>query len=144
MSKVESADLIIKLYDLRREAVMREARNWMFTFNPTSAEEIGGTMMDPESGPYLRMVLSYWDMVASFVNHGAIDFEMFTEVHGEHIMAFAKIEPYLKDLRETFESPDMFKNLEKLIMAMPDGKERVKKTQEWLASMSEQSTEAAA
>ena len=47
MSKVESADLILKLYDLRREETMRKARNWMFTFNPTSAEDIEKTMMDP-------------------------------------------------------------------------------------------------
>ena len=144
MSKVESADLIIKLYDLRRETVMREARNWMFTFNPKSAEEIGNTMMNPETGPYLRMVLSYWDMVASFVNHGAIDSDMFSEIHGEHIMAFAKIEPYLNDLRETFENPDMFKNLEKVIFDMPNGEEKLKKTQEWLASIAEQSSEATA
>ena len=70
MSKVESADLILKLYDLRRETKMREARNWIFGFNPTSAEEYMKTMMDPEVGAYLRMVTSYWDMAASFVNNG--------------------------------------------------------------------------
>ena len=50
MSKVESADLILKLYDLRREAVMRKARDWMFSFNPTSADDYFQTMMDPEVG----------------------------------------------------------------------------------------------
>lgn len=144
MSKVESADLILKLYDMRREKVMREARDWMFTFNPTSAEEIGQTMMDPEVGGYLRMVTSYWDMAASFVNHGAIDAEMFRDVTGEHIMVFAKLEPFLAEMREMWESPDMYKHLEKAIMDMPDGEARVKKTQEWLASMNEQAEEASA
>ena len=144
MSKAKSADLIIKLYDLRRETVMREARNWMFTFNPSSAEEIGGTMMDPEVGPYLRMVLSYWDMVAGFVNHGAIDADMFNDTNGEHLFAFARIEPYLNEMREMFENPDMFKNLEKVIRDMPNSEEKLKKTQEWIAKMSEQSSEASA
>jgi hypothetical protein len=138
MSKAESADLIMKLYDLRREKKMRKARNWIFGFNPTSADEIMQTMMDPEVGPYLRMVTSYWDMAAVFVNEGAIEADMFNKTAGEHVMVFAKMEPFLADLREKFQSPEAFANLEKLIMAMPDGAERVKKTQEWLKTISAQ------
>ena len=82
MSKVESADLILKLYDLRREKKMRKARNWIFGFNPKSADEIMQTMMDPEVGGYLRMVTSYWDMAATFVNEGAIDADMFNKTAG--------------------------------------------------------------
>src|SRR5215204_3858774 len=112
MSKpAKSAELIMKLYDLRREETMRKARNWMFTFNPTSMEDIEKTMMDPEVGGYLRMVLSYWDMAATFVNRGAIDAEMFTETVGEHIGVFAKIEPFIGDLRVKWEMPEAFKNL---------------------------------
>lgn len=147
MSKVESADLILKLYDLRREETMRKARNWIFGFNPKNAEEYGQTMMDPEVGGYLRMVTSYWDMAAALVNHGAIDAEMFNDTVGEHIMIFAKIEPLLADLREQWQMPDAFKHLEKVIMDSPNGKERLAKTQEWLKTMSEaggQTSEAAA
>jgi len=143
MSKVESADLILKLYDLRREGVMRKARDWFFTFNPTSAEEIGNTMMDPEVGGYLRMVTSYWDMAASFVNHGAIDGEMFADVTGEHMMVFAKIEPFLAEMREIWESPEMYKHLETVIMNAENGPEKLKKMQDWIASMNEQQSEAA-
>ena len=138
MSKVESADLILKLYDLRRETKMREARNWIFGFNPTSVDEYWQTMMDPEVGGYLRMVVSYWDMAASLVNHGAIDAEMFNDTVGEHIMVFAKIEPLLAGLREKFESPEAFKHLEKVIMDRPDGKERVAKTQGWMKQIGEE------
>lgn len=138
MSKVESADLIIKLYDLRREKKMRKARNWMFSFNPASADEIMQTMMDPEVGPYLRMVTSYWDMAATFVVEGAIDADLFNKTAGEHIMVFAKIEPFLTELREKFQAPEAFGSLEKLIMSMPDGAERVKKTQEWMKTILEQ------
>ena len=138
MSKVESADLILKLYDLRREEKMREARNWIFSFNPTSVDEYWQTMMDPEVGGYLRMVTSYWDMAASLVNHGAIDADMFNDTVGEHIMIFAKIQPLLAGLREKFESPEAFKHLEKVIMDRPDGAERVVKTQEFLKMIGEQ------
>jgi len=138
MSKVESADLILKLYDLRRETKMREARNWIFQFNPTSVEDYWNTMMDPQVGGYLRMVSSYWDMAASFVNHGAIDAEMFNDTAGEHIMIFAKIEPFLAELREKFESPKAFAHLEKVIYDQPDGRERVAKTQVWIKKINEE------
>jgi hypothetical protein len=138
MSKVESADLILRLYDLRREETMRKARDWMFTFNPTSADEYFGAMMNPEVGGYLRMVTSYWDMAASFVNHGAIEADMFNDTQGEHIMVFAKIEPILAELREKFENPEAFKHLEKVILDRPDGAERVAKTQEWMKTIQQQ------
>lgn len=131
MTKVESADLLLKLYDLRREEKMREARNWIFSFNPTSAEDYWKTMMDPQVGGYLRMVTSYWDMAAALVNHGAIDAEMFTDTVGEHFMVFAKIEPFLAELREKFQNPTAFKHLEKVIMDAPNGAERLARTQEW-------------
>lgn len=133
MSKeTKSADLILKLYDLRREETMRKARNWMFMFNPTSAEDIGKTMMDPEVGAYLRMVLSYWDMAAALVNRGAIDADMFNDTNGEHIGVYAKIQPFIAELRAQWEMPEAFANLEKVIMDRPDGAERVRKTQEWM------------
>ena len=138
MSKVESADLILKLYDLRREEKMREARNWIFSFNPTSVDDYWTTMMDPQVGGYLRMVTSYWDMAASLVNHGAIDAEMFNDTVGEHIFVFAKIQPLLAELRERFQNPKAFQHLEKVILDQPDGQERINKTQEFMAFISEQ------
>lgn len=138
MSKAESAELILKLYDLRREATMRQARNWIFMFNPTSAQDVMNTMMDPEVGGLLRMVTSYWDMAAALVNHGAIDAEMFNDTNGEHMMVYAKIEPFIAELREMWQEPKAFRNLEKVILDQPGGTERVKKTQEWLKSMNEQ------
>jgi len=144
MSKFESAELILKLYDLRREEKMRAARNWIFSFNPTSAEQYTQTMMDPEVGGYLRMVTSYWEMAATLVVHGAIDADMFNETAGEHVMIFAKIEPILADLRAMWDMPDAMKNLEKVIMDSPNGAEKVKKTQEWMKSMADGQAEEAA
>jgi len=123
MSKTESADLILKLYELRREEKMREARNWFVTFFPESAEDVMKAILNPETSAYYRMVLSYWDMAASFVNHGAIDEEMFNDVSGESIVVFSKIEPYLAELREMTKRPKMLANLEELVMRQPDAKE---------------------
>ena len=143
MSKVESADLILKLYELRRETKMREARNWIFSFNPQSADEYIQTMRNPEIGAYLRMVTSYWDMAAALVNHGAIDAEMFGDTAGEHIIIYAKIQPFLEEFREKIHNPKAFGNLEKVIMNMPDGMERVERAQAMLKSFASAKAEEA-
>ena len=121
--KHEDANLIIKLYELRREEVMRKARDWYtMEFNPSSMEEVIETMMSDKSA-YYRMVTSYWEMAASFVNNGAIDEQMFSDANGEHLIVFAKIEPFLEELRVKFQSPQGMQHLEKLVMRRPDAKE---------------------
>jgi hypothetical protein len=146
MGKHEDADLILKLYDLRREPVMREARNWFFTFNPSTVAEYMETMMGPQSG-YLRMVISYWDMAASLVNNGAIDEKMFNEANGEHLFVFAKIEPVLEDVRKAWNAPDMLKNFETLVRKTPDSektlaeiRERIKMIQAMMAERAQAAT----
>jgi hypothetical protein len=131
---VDSANLILKLYELRREPVMREARNFIFSFNPGSVEEYMAGMMGPNSG-HIRMVVSYWEMAASFVVAGAIDAAMFEASAGEHIMVFGKIEPILPQLREMMGNPTMFKNLEQLCIGAPGGLERVRATAERMRNM---------
>ncbi|MDQ3749655.1 MAG: hypothetical protein M3367_11715 [Acidobacteriota bacterium] len=146
MSKAESAELILKLYDLRREATMREARNWMISFFPESAAEIMQAILNPETSAYYRMVTSYWNMAASFVNHGAIDEEMFADAHGEHFVVFSKIEPFLPELKEMTGNLNMLGNLEKLIMRQPDAKEKLAKTRasmkDWIKASKEMSKNA--
>lgn len=124
MSKQEDAKLILKLYDLRREPVMREARNWFFSFNPTTVDEYMEAMMGDHSG-HLRMVISYWDMAASLVNNGAIDEQMFNDANGEQMFIFAKIEPILEELRQKWGQPDMLKNFEAIIRRVPENKEKL-------------------
>ena len=124
MSKQEDANLILKLYDLRRETVMREARNWFFTFNPTSIQDFMDTLMGEHSGHY-RMVVSYWDMAASMVNRGAIDEEMFNDSGGELIFVYAKIAKFIPELRTVFGAPDLLQNMEKLVRRMPNIDERI-------------------
>jgi hypothetical protein len=129
MGKHEDADLILKLYDLRREPTMREARNWFFTFNPTNVAEYMEAMMGPNSG-YLRMVISYWDMAASLVNNGAIDEQMFNDANGEHLFVFAKLEPILAEVRQTWNAPDMLKHYETLVRRVPDNEKKLAEIRE--------------
>src|SRR2546423_15344155 len=128
IDKAKSAELIMKLYELRREEVMRQARNWFFSFNPESIEDIAQAAMGEHSAFY-RMVTSYWDMACSFVNHGAIDEEMFNDAAGEHVFVFAKIQPFLEQIRAVG-SPNYMQHLEKLIMRMPEAEERITRTRE--------------
>lgn len=135
MSKAKDAELILRLYELRRDPIMREARNWMVGFFPESAQDIINAMINPESSAYFRMVTSYWDMACSFVNHEAIDEDIFNEANGEHVIVFAKIEPHLPELREMMGNPRMFKNLETHIMKMENAKELLSSRREMIRRM---------
>ena len=124
MSKQAEADLILKLYDLRREPVMREARNWFATFNPQKPEDFLEVLTSEKSGLY-RMVISYWDMACSLVINGAIDAQMFNDANGEHIFVYAKMEPFIPMLREQMQAPQFLGSLEKVVKALPDSERRV-------------------
>ena len=149
MSKHEDADLILKLYDLRRETVMREARNWLFTFNPTSIQDVMEvmTVMTGEQSGYMRMVLSYWDMACAMVVNGAIDEDLFNQTNGEQMVVFMKIEPVLQDLRAMFDNPEFLKSLETVVKRMPNIEARMASMRErfkQFAQMRQQQTTAAA
>jgi len=131
---VDSANLILKLYELRREPVMREARNTIMGFNPGSVEDYMAGMMGPQSA-HLRMVTSYWEMACSFVVKGAIDAIMFDESAGEHILVFGKIESFLPQLRQAMGNPNMFRNLEQVCTSAPSSLERVRATAARIRSM---------
>ncbi len=119
-SPYESATLLIRLYELRREPTMREARGWYArSFNPSTVDDVVQALSGPNSA-HFRMVTSYWEMAASFVNHGAIDEAMFVDANGEHLVVFAKIEPFLTEYRARMGMPTYLASLEKLVMKTPD------------------------
>ena len=120
----ESAQLILSLYETRREDAMRKARDFFFTFDPKSLDDFLAAFMGPQ-GAYVRMVISYWDMAASFVENGAIDRQMFLDANGEFISVFAKVEPYLPHMRQMFMSPGFGANLEKLALSIPNSRARL-------------------
>src|SRR3954471_19104473 len=124
MSKQQEAELILKLYELRRDETMRKARDWFFLeFNPETISDFNRTMFSEHSG-HLRMVMSYWDMAAALVNYGAISAELFNDTNGEHLSVFAKLEPILPEIRAGI-GPQFLRNLEKLVEATPNSRERV-------------------
>ena len=121
----ESATLLIRLYELRREPTLREARAWYVSkFNPASVDDMIAILRGPDSA-YFRMVTSYWDMAASFVLNGAIDEKMFTESNGEHVIVYAKMEPFLAEYREKMGNPNYYASLEQLVLKAPGIKERL-------------------
>jgi hypothetical protein len=130
----ESATLLMRLYELRREPKMREARNWFaLEFNPNTLDDVVGAVMGPNSG-HFRMVTSYWDMAASFVLNGAIDEQMFNDANGEQIGVFAKMEPFLAEYRTRMGNPKYLSQLEQVVMRRPGAKESLAAMREWFRS----------
>jgi hypothetical protein len=124
-SKADSANLILRLYELRREQTLRDASDWFVTrFHPKSADEVFSVWMGRDSAPY-RMVTTYWDMAAALVNHGGIDAAMFNESNTEHNAVFAKVQPFLPELRRRARMPDYLAHLERLVLAQPDAEARL-------------------
>jgi hypothetical protein len=120
----ESAQLILTLYEQRREATMRKARDFWAFFDPETVDDFTTAMMGPDSG-HLRMVLGYWEMAASLVENGAIDRKMFQDASAEYLVVYAKIEPLLPALREKFNNPNMAKHLQSLALSLPDARAQI-------------------
>ena len=129
------AELILKLYDLRREAVMRQARSDMFTkFHPKSFEELAAALKpDHPVNVAYRMVSSYWEMAAGLVKHGALDSELFAENCGEGLFLFAKVQPFLERLRKDY-APTAYVNMEWVLNKSAEARRRLELVQKRLAS----------
>jgi hypothetical protein len=125
--KHQDVALILKLYELRREEGIRRARKWYFTeFNPQGAEDIQKVLASGHDGSaYYRMITSYWEMAASFVNNGGIDEKMFLDANGEHVGVFAKVEPFIEEMRSATGLPDYLRQLETLVSKTPNAKQRL-------------------
>jgi hypothetical protein len=121
------AQLILQLYDLRREAEMRKARAWWGgTFLPHTAEDIiqVGKSSGPESA-WFRQVAGYWEMAASLVLHGALNEELFYDSGGELWFVLGKVYPFLNEYREKTQSPYSFALAEKLATKSEAGRARL-------------------
>ena len=93
MATAADAELVLKLYELRREETLRKARRFMvFDFNPKTLEELRAVSRDvkSEQNACWRQVLSYWEMAASLVLRGALDADLFLDSNGEGILIYAK------------------------------------------------------
>jgi hypothetical protein len=116
-TKPDDALAILKLYELRSEPLMREARRWFFSeFAPKNGLEILALLQSGErESAFYRMVSSHWEVAAALVNQGGIDESMFLAANSEHLVAFAKLQPFIKEIRETIGEPDYLANLEQLV-----------------------------
>jgi hypothetical protein len=143
------AQVILQLYDLRREAEMRKARTWWFvSFWPQSAEDFMKVMNavgTPENA-WLRQVIGYWEMAAAIAVQGAVNQELFLvpSVSGEMFTIFAKMRPFLGDLRKKLNNPELMGNIEILINSSKKGRERLKQFETRLAARRKSIIEAAA
>jgi hypothetical protein len=130
-SNPAEAELILKLYDLRREATMRKARDFVANFWPTSVEDIKPIFMNfgsPENA-YFRQVITYWEMAGALVLHGAINEDLFHDTQGELWFVFSKFRPFLAELREFANAPEFMKNIEAVATRTDKGKKRVADTE---------------
>jgi len=137
------ADLILKLYDLRREAELRKARNWWLAeFWPETAEDFLkiAQALGTRENAWLRQVGGYWELAAALVLHGTVNKTLFLEpaCSGEMFLIFAKLHPFLKDLREKMQNPGILANVEQVITQSKAGRERLTVVEQRLAARRKQ------
>ena len=142
------AELILKLYDLRREGEIRKARNWwLVEFWPETAEEFMkvAQALGTQENNWLRQVGGYWELAASLVVHGTVNETLFLEpaFSGEMFLIFAKLHPFLQDVREKLQNPRMLANVEKVIKKSKANRERLKVVEQRLAARRKQMKEGA-
>ena len=110
----QQAELLLKLYDLRREPKLREARAWLIGIPNFQSIQDLQTQCPPgsEKNALLRQVLSYWEMCAGIVDRGLIDEEFFFENTGEQWVVWERIKAAVPEMRAAFKNPNFFKHLE--------------------------------
>jgi len=118
-------EVILRLYELRREERMRKARGWLFGYKASNAaEHKAACPPGSDQDAYYRMVTSYWDMAASFVNSGAVNKELFMQSAGELLFVWEKTKGNIADSRKAMGNPGYLSNLETLAQAMIDNMNR--------------------
>jgi hypothetical protein len=124
------AQLILQLYDLRREPEMRKARNWYAgEFFPQTADDFlkVAWAFGTQENAWLRQVSGYWGIVASFVLAGVLNEELFLQpgFSGELFVIYAKIHPLVQELRDKLNDPEFFVNIEKAVNRTSWGRKRL-------------------
>ena len=123
----EQAELILRLYELRRETVMREARSFVGgAFLPKSVDELVSivTKGGKETG-FVLQVYGYWDMVCAFVLHGMLDEPLVYDTCQEMYFQFAKIQPHLAGFRKKLKLPEWMQNLQTVAEGSAKGRRRL-------------------
>jgi hypothetical protein len=136
------AQMILQLYDFRREPEMRKARSWWAgSFWPENADDylkVANAYSIPENA-WLRQVISYWEMAAALVLREALNEDLFFDCCGEMWFVLSKVSPFLKEARAKMQSPQLLAHMEKLATKTQAGRERLKtleaRTAAWRKTM---------
>jgi hypothetical protein len=136
-NSIQQAELILHLYELRRETVMREARSYVGgDFLPASAAEfVEIVSAGGKHTGFVLQVYGYWDMVAAFVAHGALDATLVYDTCQEMYFQYAKIQLYLAEFRKKMNLPEWLISVERLIEGSKAGRKRLATMQKNLAAM---------
>ena len=134
---IRQAELILKLYELRREPVMREARSYVGgEFLPRSADELVDIVTcGGKKGSFVLQVYGYWDMVSAFVHNGALDAKLVYDTCAEMYFQYAKIQPYLAEFRQRMNLPEWMTSIERLVEGSDQGLARLASMKESLTAM---------
>lgn len=116
MATHADADLVLRLYELRREPVLRQAREWfMREFQPRTAEDLAALIAPGTDGNrFYRMVTSYWDMAGSFLVRGAVDQDLFLDNCGECLLVWRRLSGLIEGLRTQRNAPGYLHNIEEV------------------------------
>ena len=110
----EQAQLHLQVYDLRREARLRQARDWFQQNYRAETMEEAMKLAAPgtEAGTFVGMVIGYWEQACSLLNYGLLNDDLFFETSGEFFFVWETLKPVVGQFREAFKDPNMLKNLE--------------------------------
>ena len=123
----EDAQLVLKLYELRREEKLRAAREW-FTgkFFPASVADVEAVANKPGTeNVHFRMATSYWEMAASFIVRGILNADLFLDSGGEMLMVWVKLEKFLPEIRGKSVGPTFLSNIERVVETSAAARERL-------------------
>lgn len=130
------AQLVMQLYDLRRETEMRKARDWAtLQFSPKSFQDVSAIFQaaGSDENRWLRQFITYYEMAGSFVNRGVLNRDLLEDSVGEYVNVYVKLKPYLKELREVTGWPDFMVNIEHLVEESERGRQLMKVMETWFA-----------
>ena len=146
----KEAQLILKLYDLRRETEMRKARSWwMKDFWPKSADDFMKVAwaLGTQENNWMRQVAGYWGIATSFVLQDVLSDDLFLVpgFSGEMFLMFGKIYPFLSEIREKLDDPEFFLDMEKTVKRTKWGRDRLqfllKRLETWQARLANEAQE---
>jgi hypothetical protein len=123
---LEQAELILKLYEIRRETALRTSRDYVGgEFKPKSVDEFVSLVKDGgKPSGHILQVYGYWDMVAAFVVHGALDEDLIFDTCQEMYFQFEKIQPYLAGFREQMKLPEFLRSMETVVTGSQERRTR--------------------